>query len=56
VQDKLIQQFDLRKLYGIGGMEDTRRSLAAKTTISVERKSQIVSITVRIRALRERPQ
>jgi uncharacterized protein involved in exopolysaccharide biosynthesis len=46
VQDKLIQQFDLRKLYGIRGMEDARRSLAAKTTISVERKSQIVSITV----------
>jgi len=46
VQDKLIQQFDLRKLYGIGGMEDARRGLAAKTTISVERKSQIVSITV----------
>jgi capsule polysaccharide export protein KpsE/RkpR len=46
VQDKLIQQFDLKKLYGSRRMEDTRNELAAHTSISVDRKSQIISITV----------
>jgi uncharacterized protein involved in exopolysaccharide biosynthesis len=45
-QDKLIQQFDLKKLYGARNMEDARKSLAANTSISVDRKSQITSITV----------
>ena len=46
VQDKLIQQFDLKKLYGVGRMEDARRTLAERTGISVDRKSQIITITV----------
>jgi len=46
VQDKLIQQFDLKKLYGDRRMEDARKSLAEHTAISVDRKSQIISITV----------
>lgn len=46
VQDKLIQEFDLRKLYGDRRMEDARRDLAARTGISVDRKSQIITITV----------
>jgi len=45
-QDHLIQQFDLKKLYGTRSMEDTRRALAERTGISVDRKSQIISITV----------
>ena len=46
LQDKLIQQFDLRKVYGDGPMEDTRRDLAGHTSTSVDRKSQIIAITV----------
>jgi capsule polysaccharide export protein KpsE/RkpR len=46
VQDKLIQQFDLKKLYGARGMEDARKGLAGRTGISVDRKSQIITITV----------
>jgi capsule polysaccharide export protein KpsE/RkpR len=46
VQDKLIQQFGLKKLYGDRRMEDARRDLAHHTGISVDRKSQIISITV----------
>lgn len=46
VQDKLIQQFDLKKLYGTRSMEDTRRALAEHTGISVDRKSQIIAISV----------
>ncbi len=46
VQDKLIQQFDLKKLYGDRRMEDARKDLAEHTGISVDRKSQIITITV----------
>jgi uncharacterized protein involved in exopolysaccharide biosynthesis len=45
-QDKLINQFNLQKLYGDKRMEDARRHLADHTAISVERKSQIISIEV----------
>jgi capsule polysaccharide export protein KpsE/RkpR len=46
VQDKLIQQFDLKKLYWDRRMEDARKDLADHTSIAVDRKSQIISITV----------
>ena len=46
VQDKLIQQLDLKKLYGDRRMEDARKDLAEHTGISVDRKSQIIAITV----------
>jgi capsule polysaccharide export protein KpsE/RkpR len=46
VQDKLIQQFDLKKLYGDRRMEDARKDLAEHTGISVDRKSQIITIMV----------
>src|SRR5260370_41460594 len=46
VQDKLIQQFGLKKLYWDRRMEDARKDLAKHTDISVDRKSQIISVTV----------
>jgi uncharacterized protein involved in exopolysaccharide biosynthesis len=46
VQDKLIQQFDLKKLYWDWRMEDARKDLANHTGISVDRKSQIITISV----------
>src|SRR5882762_8683908 len=46
VQDKLIQQFDLKKLYGDRRMEDARKDLTERTGIGVDRKSQIITITV----------
>lgn len=46
VQDKLIQEFDLKKLYGDRRMEDVRKDLAKRTDISVDRKSQIITLTV----------
>jgi capsule polysaccharide export protein KpsE/RkpR len=46
VQDNLIQQFALRKLYGTSTMEDTEKALGEHTGISVDRKSQIITITV----------
>jgi capsule polysaccharide export protein KpsE/RkpR len=46
VRDNLIQQFDLKKLYRDRRMEDARKDLAEHTGISVDRKSQIITITV----------
>jgi uncharacterized protein involved in exopolysaccharide biosynthesis len=46
VQDKLVEQFDLRKLYGDRGVEAASKDLAERTSISVDRKSQIISLTV----------
>jgi capsule polysaccharide export protein KpsE/RkpR len=46
VQDKLIQQFDLKKLYRDKRIEDARDDLEDRTSTSVDRKSQIITITV----------
>ncbi len=46
VADTLIQKFDLRKIYGARRIEDTRKELATHTEISVDRKSQIIAVTV----------
>lgn len=46
VQDKLIQQFDLKKLYRDSRMEDARKDLAGHTSLSIDRKSQIITVTV----------
>src|SRR5216684_1981488 len=46
VQDQLVRQFDLRKLYGDRRMEDARKDLAERTSISVDRKSQIITLIV----------
>jgi capsule polysaccharide export protein KpsE/RkpR len=45
-QDKLIQQFGLKKVYWDRRMEDAREDLAEHTAISVDRKSQIIAVTV----------
>jgi uncharacterized protein involved in exopolysaccharide biosynthesis len=46
VQDKLIQEFGLQKLYGDRRMEDVRTDLAEHTNLAVDRKSQIIAIVV----------
>jgi capsule polysaccharide export protein KpsE/RkpR len=46
VADKLIAQFDLKNVYHNNHMEDLRKDLAERTYVSVDRKSQIISITV----------
>jgi capsule polysaccharide export protein KpsE/RkpR len=45
-QDRLIQQFDLRKVYGRRLMVDARTRLDGNTAISEDRKSGIVAISV----------
>ena len=46
VEDKLIQKFDLKKIYGDRRMEDARKHLTVWTDIVVDRKSQIITIAV----------
>jgi uncharacterized protein involved in exopolysaccharide biosynthesis len=46
VQDRLIEQFDLRKEYRDSKMEDARVDLARHTGISEDRKSGILSVSV----------
>ena len=46
VQDKLIQQFDLKKLYWDRRMEDARKDLASIPGSPIDRKSQIIAVTV----------
>lgn len=45
-EDRLIEQFDLKKVYGTRRMEDTRKVLASHTDIVVDRKNQIITITI----------
>jgi len=46
VQDRLIQEFDLIRLYGDSKIEDARESLTKHTVISEERKSGIITLQV----------
>lgn len=46
VQDGLITKFDLRSLYGDRFWQSARKTLAANTTISEDRKSGIITISV----------
>jgi uncharacterized protein involved in exopolysaccharide biosynthesis len=45
-QDRLIQQFDLRKVYGKKLVTDARKKLDENTSISEDRKSGIITISV----------
>jgi uncharacterized protein involved in exopolysaccharide biosynthesis len=46
VQDRLIDEFQLQKVYWDSKIEDTRKDLAKHTDISVDRKSGIITIEV----------
>src|SRR6266699_127693 len=45
-QDRLVQQFDLGKVYGTRLVTDARKKLDENTSISEDRKSGIISISV----------
>lgn len=46
VEDRLIQQFDLKNVYGASRIEDARENLESHTKISEDRKNGIITITV----------
>jgi capsule polysaccharide export protein KpsE/RkpR len=45
-ENRLIQQFDLRKIYGVRLVADARMKLDENTSISEDRKSGIITISV----------
>lgn len=49
VQDDLVNRFDLRKHYHQKLWEETRRKLEANTSIGEDKKSGVISVTVRDR-------
>lgn len=50
VEDSVINKFDLRKVYWVRRWEDARKELATRTSISEDRKSGIITISVRDRS------
>lgn len=46
VQDRLIEEFQLQKVYGDSKIEDARSVLADRTSLGEDRKSGIISIAV----------
>lgn len=46
VGDRIVDEFDLKKVYGKSLQEKAREKLARRTTINEDRKSGIISITV----------
>ena len=46
VQDRLVNKFDLRKVYGDRRYEDARKDLEGRTDISSDRKSGIITLKV----------
>ena len=46
VADALVNKFDLRKVYGVQRYEDARRALAARTDVSADRRSGIITLTI----------
>ena len=46
VEDRIVNQFDLKKVYGVKHMQQARRRLEANADITEDRKSGIIAITV----------
>jgi uncharacterized protein involved in exopolysaccharide biosynthesis len=46
IQDRLVERFDLKKVYWKGLDEDARKKLADRTSVNEDHKSGILSITV----------
>ena len=46
VEDRMVEHFDLRKVYGKSLLMEARQKLAERTAISEDRKSGIITITV----------
>jgi capsule polysaccharide export protein KpsE/RkpR len=49
VEDHLIERFDLRKKYGVKYWEDARKKLASRTEVAEDKKSGVITISVRDR-------
>jgi capsule polysaccharide export protein KpsE/RkpR len=46
IKDRIIDRFDLRKVYGVGYWDKARKRLTKNTDISLDRKSGVITIVV----------
>jgi capsule polysaccharide export protein KpsE/RkpR len=46
LQDRIIDRFDLRKVYGVRYWETARKLLSASTEVSIDRKSGVLTLVV----------
>jgi uncharacterized protein involved in exopolysaccharide biosynthesis len=46
VQDRLVNRFDLRRVYWVRYMEDARNDLEENTTVAEDRKSGVITVSV----------
>jgi len=46
LQDRIIEKFDLKRVYGVSTMTDARARLSRKVGIGVDRKTQMITISV----------
>ncbi len=46
LQDKIISEFDLKKVYGTSRLDDTRKTLSSHVAVSVDRKNDMITIAV----------
>ncbi len=46
VQTRLVEQFNLRQVYGLRSWDDARKQLSENTRVSEDRKSGIITVTV----------
>ncbi len=46
VQNQIIEQFDLKRVYGCRQMDDARGTLASRVEFSIDRKNQFITISV----------
>jgi tyrosine-protein kinase Etk/Wzc len=46
VQDRLVERFDLKRLYGVSLLSQAREILSSRTQVSEDRKSGIIAVTV----------
>jgi capsule polysaccharide export protein KpsE/RkpR len=46
VEDRIIDRFDLRRVYSVKYWQDARKNLAKNTAISEDRKSGVITITI----------
>jgi uncharacterized protein involved in exopolysaccharide biosynthesis len=49
VQNRIVDRFDLRTVYGVDYLADARKKLSKNTSFDEDRKSGIISVTVRDR-------
>jgi capsule polysaccharide export protein KpsE/RkpR len=46
VEDRIIEKFDLREVYGVSYLDDARKNLDKSTQIDIDRKSGVITIGV----------